>query len=111
MTRSTPIKYNTKNVTRGYLAIFKYSFLCAITSTVLVGIAYLVWGPMDFAALAGALGGMSLPILLGESAHYGDDGLNALRWNWDGSPNDDGNPAGRDIFEEWSHPPSCGIDE
>jgi hypothetical protein len=54
---------------------------------------------------------MSLPILLGESAHYGDDGLNALRWNWDGSPNDDGNPAGRDIFEEWSHPPSCGIDE
>lgn len=93
------------------MAIFKYSFLCAITSTVLVGIAYLVWGPIGLAALAGALAGLSLPLLLGDSAQCRDDGLHALRWKWDGSPNDDGNPAGRGIFEEWSHPPSCGIDE
>lgn len=77
----------------------------------MVGIAYLVWGPMALAALAGALAGLILPLLLGESAQYRGDGLHALQWKWDGSPNDDGNPAGRDIFEEWFHPPSCGIDE
>jgi hypothetical protein len=93
------------------MAIFKYSFLCAITLTVLVDIAYLVWGSVGLAAVAGALAGLSLPLLLGDSAQYRYDGLHALRWTWDGSPNDDGNPAGRDIFEEWPHPPSCGIDE
>jgi len=111
MTRSIPTESHNANFTRDVAAIYKYSFLCAITSTVLVGIAYLVWGPMGVAALAGALGGLSLPILLGESPQYSDDGLHALRWKWDGSPNYDGNPAGRDIFEEWPHPPSCGIDE
>jgi hypothetical protein len=111
MTRSIPIKSHYPNITSGCSAIFEYSVWCAITFMVLVGIACLVWGPVGLAALAGALAGLSLPLLLGESAQYRDDGLNALRWKWDGSPNDDGNPAGRDIFEEWSYRPSCGIDE
>lgn len=110
MTRSIPIKSHTPNEIKEFL-ISNYSDLCAITLTVLVGVACLVWGPVVLAALAGALAGLGLPFLLGESAQYKDDGLYALRWKWDGTPNYDGNPAGRDIFEEWCYPPSFEIQE